>query len=135
MYREVTAFVDDYLVHRDSNSETSKHTYQMLDCTFGGGNHSVPLLKKHTSLRVLGVDLDTKVMNACREQYSEMIASKRLALEHSNYVHSQHIDVKAAFKKRIGVTQKHDIALLDLGFSSYQLEDRERGFSYIGPDD
>ncbi len=30
---------------------------------------------------------------------------------------------------------RYDMVLLDLGFSSYQLEDPERGFSYIGSDD
>ena len=56
-------------------------------------------------------------------------------MEHSNFVHASSIDPKSAFKKRIGVKEKFDIALLDLGFSSYQLESRDRGFSYIGPDD
>lgn len=51
--------VDDYIVHH----EKDKHSFQMLDCTFGGGNHSVPLLEKHNLLRVLGVDLDSKVMD------------------------------------------------------------------------
>jgi len=74
-------------------------------------------------------------MDKCREQYAELIASKRLALEHSNFVHASSIDTKSAFKKKIGIKDKFDIALLDLGFSSYQLESTDRGFSYIGPDD
>ncbi len=107
----------------------------MLDCTFGGGNHSYKLLQAHPNLKVLGLDLDSRVMEKCREQYSQLISSKRLALEHSNFVHASTIDPKAAFKKRIGVKDKFDLALLDLGFSSYQLESADRGFSYIGPDD
>jgi 16S rRNA (cytosine1402-N4)-methyltransferase len=74
-------------------------------------------------------------MDKCREQYQELIASKRLALEHSNFVHASSIDVKSAFKKKLGVKDKFDMTLLDLGFSSYQLEARDRGFSYIGPDE
>ena len=64
-----------------------------------------------------------------------MITSKRLALEHTNYVHASSIDPKGAFKKRFGIKDRYDLALLDLGFSSYQLEASDRGFSYIGPDE
>lgn len=35
----------------------------MLDGTFGGGNHSVPLLDKYHNLRVLGTDLDSKTLD------------------------------------------------------------------------
>jgi 16S rRNA (cytosine1402-N4)-methyltransferase len=132
LYREVHNFVNEYINH----NADEKPQFQMLDCTFGGGNHSIPLLRQHKNLRVLGVDLDSKVLEQCRDQYEEeFIDSKRLALEHSNYVHVPHIDVKGAFRKKIGIKDKWDIAILDLGFSSYQLEDPTRGFSYIGADD
>ena len=81
------------------------------------------------------MDLDSVVLDRCRENYADLIKSKRLALEHSNYVNAIHIDPKEAFKKKIGIKSKFDIALLDLGFSSYQIDDPSRGFSYIGPDD
>ena len=64
----------------------------MADCTFGGGNHSVPLLRKHKDLRVLGLDLDQKVLSECKKQYQDLIKEKRLALEHSNFVNLQAID-------------------------------------------
>jgi len=63
-----------------------------------------------------------------------LIKDKRLALEHSNFVNAPYLDPRQAFNKRIGVKDRYDIVLLDLGFSSYQLEDPERGFSYIGLD-
>jgi 16S rRNA (cytosine1402-N4)-methyltransferase len=135
MYREVQSCVEDYLISRDNSKDRSKITYQMLDCTFGGGNHSVPLLKKHKSLRVLGTDLDSRVLEACKNSYADFIKAKRLALEHSNFVHVSAIDPRQSFGKKLGVSQKHDIVLLDLGFSSYQLEDPERGFSYMGSDE
>lgn len=130
MHREVSSLIGDFLDHVGSNRNC-----QLVDGTFGGGNHSVPLLTKHPNLRVLGTDLDSKVMENCREQYAGLIKEKRLALEHSNYINIPLINTKEAFGKRIGVNQLHDIALLDLGFSSYQLEDEARGFSYIGNDD
>ena len=134
MYREVNGLVNDFLTHMKSVHDDER-TYQMVDGTFGGGNHSLDILKTNENLRVLGVDLDSKVLDKCKKEYSGLIKQKRLALEHSNYVNIPQISVKEAFKKRIGVSQLHDIALLDLGFSSYQLSDSDRGFSYIGDDD
>ena len=64
-----------------------------------------------------------------------MITAKRLALAHSNYVNIPSLDKKELFKRKVGVKDKFDIALVDLGFSSYQLADEERGFSYMGPDE
>lgn len=41
----------------------------MADCTFGGGNHSIPLLDIHDNLRVVGVDLDPKAVENTTEKY------------------------------------------------------------------
>lgn len=95
----------------------------MLDGTFGGGNHSVPLLDKYPALRVLGTDLDPKTLDQCKEHYKEKIRLKQLALLHENFVNSFDIDPRAAFYKKFSMKQKFDIILLDLGYSSYQLED------------
>lgn len=119
MYREIESFVSDFISFRTSTSDSSPN-FQMLDCTFGGGNHSSRLLTQHpSSLRVLGLDLDERVLSACRDRYKELIAAKRLALVHSNYVNAGFVDARAAFKRRLGLKDRHDIVLLDLGFSSY----------------
>lgn len=96
-----------------------KKQFQMVDCTFGGGNHSVPLLLEYPNLRVLGVDMDYKVLKECEDAYNDLIERKRLGLVHSNYVHIPSIDIKKLFKRKITMKEKFDIALLDLGFSSY----------------
>ncbi len=57
-----------------------------------------------------------------------------MALEHTNFVNVGAIDLKEAYGKKVGIKSKHDIALLDLGFSSYQLDDLERGFAYMSDD-
>jgi 16S rRNA C1402 N4-methylase RsmH len=93
MYREIFSFVEQFILDR-SQKDISPATFQMLDGTFGGGNHSVGLLKKHKNLRILGVDMDSKVLNQCKDKYSDIIKEKRLALEHSNYVNAPYIDVK-----------------------------------------
>ena len=43
------------------------------------------------------------------------------------------VDIAKAFNRKTSTKSKFDIALLDLGFSSYQLED-DRGFSYMSED-
>ena len=45
------------------------------------------------------------------------------------------IDLKRAFNRKISVSPRFDLGLLDLGFSSYQLEDVERGLSYLPEND
>ena len=102
----------------------------MFDGTFGGGNHTVPLLLEHRSLRALGTDLDEAVMDQCRLEYSDLVKAKRLALVHSNYVNIPAIDLKEAFNRKITGKALFDIGLLDLGMSSYQLDDEERGFNF-----
>jgi hypothetical protein len=63
----------------------------------------VPLLKQNPNLKVLGVDLDNKVLDKCREQYSDLIKERRLALEHTNYVNVPNLDMRQAFNRRVGV--------------------------------
>lgn len=58
MYREVQSLVKDYIEH----FLDQKKTFQMADCTFGGGNHSIPLLMQHENLKIIGTDLDQKVL-------------------------------------------------------------------------
>lgn len=110
--------------------EDVKPSLQMFDGTFGGGNHTVPLLQEHKSLRALGTDLDEQVMNQCKLEYADFIKAKRLALVHSNFVNIPSIDLKEAFKRKITSKPLFDIGLLDLGLSSYQLDDENRGFNF-----
>ena len=103
----------------------------MFDGTFGGGGHSIPLLNAHSNLKILGTDLDEKLLEQCQLEYADLIKQRRLALQHSNYVGIPAIDLKAAFNRKITVKDRFDIGLLDLGFSNFQVMDDERGFSYL----
>ena len=107
----------------------------MADCTFGGGGHSIKLLEENPSnLKILGTDLDPVMIENCSLEYSDLIKKKKLALVHSNYVHLPHINIGKSFGRKVTTKSKFDIALLDLGFSSYQLKDDTRGFSYMQDD-
>jgi 16S rRNA C1402 N4-methylase RsmH len=77
--------------------------------------------------------MDPHMIEHCSLEYDDLIKKRRLALVHSNYVHLPQINVAKAFNRKVTTKPKFDIALLDLGFSSYQLED-DRGFSYMSED-
>ena len=86
---------------------------KFIDCTFGGGGHSTQILKKNSRARVLGIDLDPSVD----------FQSDRLVLVHGNYSDIYKIAAKNDFLRSSGV-------LMDLGFSSYQIDEAARGFSF-----
>ncbi len=91
------------------------------DCTLGGGGHSLEIVKRLTTGKLICIDQDIAAITA---------AKKRLA-DHADKI----IFVKNNFSNIHGILsdlgiEKIDGALLDLGVSSYQLDTPERGFSY-----
>lgn len=94
-----------------------------VDGTLGGAGHSKEILKKLTKEgRLIGIDRDTEALVA---------AKKNLSSYHNvTYVHGNHDEIKEILKD-LNI-DKVDGILLDLGVSSYQLDERNRGFSYLG---
>lgn len=93
-----------------------------VDGTLGGAGHSYEILKKlNGSGMLIGIDRDNDALNA---------ASKRLS-EFSNYklVHDNHSNIKNILEN-LNIKGVDGI-LLDLGVSSYQLDEASRGFSYM----
>lgn len=97
---------------------------QYLDGTFGGGGHTRALLEASASTgRALAIDADPAAIArgaALRAEFGD-----RLALREGNFA------ALATFAREAGMVSLNGI-LLDLGLSSYQLADRERGFSFGG---
>lgn len=90
------------------------------DCTAGGGGHSEAIIKRLTEGgRLIAVDRDEAAIEAVRKRLSPY--SERLNLVRSNFSEASDIfsDVRL------------DGAMMDLGVSSYQLDNGERGFSYM----
>ena len=94
-----------------------------VDGTLGGAGHSKEILKRLSSKGMLiGIDRDEEALKAAKEnlkQYSNV-----------KYVHGNHDEIEEILKK-LNI-EKVDGILLDLGVSSYQLDERNRGFSYLG---
>ena len=95
-----------------------------LDGTLGGAGHTRLLLEASApDGRVLAIDADPLALERARTLLPEAIAGGRLLLSHGNFAQMGDLAKAADFAPVDGV-------LLDLGLSSDQLADRERGFSF-----
>ena len=93
-----------------------------VDGTLGGGGHSALLCKSLSAGGTLiGIDRDTVALKAAGERLKPYNCNKTL-------VHQNFFQVKAVLQE-LGISSI-DGAILDLGVSSPQLDDGERGFSY-----
>lgn len=93
-----------------------------VDGTLGGGGHSYQICKRLSQKgRLIGIDQDGEALDAAREHLKEF--EDKITLVRSNYCEIDTI------LQDLGVT-KVDGIVLDLGVSSYQLDNLERGFSY-----
>ena len=94
-----------------------------VDGTMGGAGHSIEIVKRLSNKgKLIGIDRDEEALKASKERL----------LEYKNvtYIHDNHDNMKEILQK-LGMNQVDGI-LLDLGVSSYQLDERNRGFSYLG---
>ena len=98
-----------------------------LDGTLGGGGHSYEIASRLTEGgRLIGIDQDEDALAAARQRLSPYL--DRVTFVHDNYENMQHA-VQEFFGDR-NVSGRINGILLDLGVSSYQLDNPERGFSY-----
>ena len=94
-----------------------------VDGTLGGAGHSKRIIEELSKKGTLiGIDRDQEALDAASKNLKEF--------DNVKYVHGNHDDIKEILEnlKIEGV----DGILLDLGVSSYQLDERNRGFSYLG---
>lgn len=93
-----------------------------LDGTLGGGGHAFEVAGRLTEGgRLIGIDQDEDAIAAAGERLSPY--RERVTLVRDNYVNAPQV------LNGLGIS-KVDGILLDLGVSSYQLDNEERGFSY-----
>ena len=93
-----------------------------VDGTLGGAGHSYEILKRlSNSGMLIGIDRDIEAINAAQKRLMEF---KNFHLVHDN--NANIVDIL----KKLNI-EKVDGILLDLGVSSYQLDEANRGFSYM----
>lgn len=93
-----------------------------VDCTLGGAGHSSHILQRLSKDGLLvGIDQDTDALKAAGERLKEYENKK---LVHNNFHNIDIILEELEIPKVDGI-------LMDLGVSSYQLDEGERGFSYM----
>jgi len=93
-----------------------------VDCTTGGGGHSLEIAKRLTTGRLICFDKDTDALTFAKTRLSEHL--NKITFVNNNFANiDEELD-------NLGI-EKVDGILADLGVSSYQIDTAERGFSFM----
>ena len=111
--------IDQYLMTKD--------TGYYVDCTFGGGGHSLYLLNKYNGIKIIAFDQDTDSLKRFNENPELQKFKDRIIFCHDNF---RNIEKKL---KELNISKINGL-LADLGVSSKQLDDKTRGFSFNSDD-
>lgn len=112
------------LLHETVDGLAIKPDGVYVDCTLGGAGHSEYLLRQlNNDGHLYAFDQDQKAIENAKIRLAEYVAKKQVTFVKANFREL------TAELKRFGVTEVDGI-LYDLGVSSPQLDEAERGFSY-----
>lgn len=93
-----------------------------VDGTLGGGGHSLEIVKRLKNGRLIGIDRDGNAIEAARKRLDGY-------LDKVTFVRDNFSNI-ASILDNLGI-DTIDGMLMDLGVSSHQLDEAERGFSYM----
>ncbi|MFL0269615.1 16S rRNA (cytosine(1402)-N(4))-methyltransferase RsmH [Candidatus Clostridium radicumherbarum] len=93
-----------------------------VDCTLGGAGHSSEIIKRlNSNGKLIGIDQDLEALRAAKEK---LTSYENVIYVHNNFTNIENILNELEIDNIDGI-------LMDLGVSSYQLDNGERGFSYM----
>ncbi|MDY3929886.1 MAG: 16S rRNA (cytosine(1402)-N(4))-methyltransferase RsmH [Clostridia bacterium] len=93
-----------------------------VDGTLGGGGHSLGMLSRGKNISLIGIDQDSEAIEASKKRLADY--SERVTFVNDNFSNIKQILQNHGIEKIDGM-------MMDLGVSSYQLDNAERGFSYM----
>jgi len=94
-----------------------------VDCTLGGAGHSSEIIKRiYPEGTLIGIDQDQNAINAAKQKLEPY--KDKVIFVKDNFRNLKNAILGAGFEKVDGI-------LMDIGVSSHQLDEEERGFSYM----
>jgi len=108
-------------------------SFVFVDCTLGAGGHTVALLRNfkiqnpNIKLRVIGIDSDENAIKIAKKKLSNY-------QDQIQFINDNFKNYSGILKNlRISSSKSVDAVLMDLGISSIQIDDKNRGFSFKNP--
>ena len=92
-----------------------------VDCTTGGGGHSLEIAKRLTTGRLICIDKDTDALKKAKQVLKQYLT--KITFVNDNFANIDNILANLNIDAVDGI-------LADLGVSSYQIDEPERGFSF-----
>jgi 16S rRNA (cytosine1402-N4)-methyltransferase len=102
-------------------TELLRHSKRVLDCTLGGGGHSLALLEAGVE-SLVGVDRDPQALAAASERLAQYAELGRFSSVEANFAAIDNLPALEGIR--------FDGILLDLGISSHQIDENDRGFTF-----
>lgn len=109
------------LLEECMNALDLKDNATYVDCTLGGAGHTSQILKRTKNTKVVGIDLDQVALDSSKNRLGQL--ADRVMFVHDNFKNISKI------LENLNIDYVDGI-LVDLGVSSYQLDNGERGFSF-----